>query len=149
VILWVSACNFPFQSPQPEVEDLEPTAANEIKPTSPQFNLEAYSNEYYTFTYPQEYTITPPKPEFPVLTISKSNNKRMEIFQMSDIGDRPFGFSGDESQEEIDGYVPKERLTVGSGENEYDVWLYYSENDSQTREELKLIYDSIVITENN
>jgi hypothetical protein len=69
----------------------------------------------------------------------------MEIFQMKDFGDRPWGFSGGETEEEIDGYVPKETLTVGSGDKQYDVWLFYSENDSQTKKELNAIFDSIVI----
>ncbi len=64
---------------------------------------------------------------------------------MEDFGDRPWGFSGTETQEEIDGYVPKERLIVGSDGKQYDVWLYYGENDSQTKDELKAIFDSIVV----
>lgn len=64
---------------------------------------------------------------------------------MKDFGNRPWGFTGEETQEDIDGYVPKEQLTVGTGENIYDVWLFYSENDTHTQEELKSIYDSIVI----
>lgn len=35
----------------------------------------------------------------------------------------------------------KEYLKVGS----YDVWLYYSENDNQAKNELKAIFDSIVV----
>ena len=64
---------------------------------------------------------------------------------MNDFGDRPWGFEGTESQEEIDSYSPKETLTVGIDDKKYNVWLYYSDNDNQTKEELKAIFDSTVI----
>jgi Ulp1 family protease len=117
----------------------------ETNATSNQTNLETYSSEKYTFTYPSDYTITLPDVSFPVLTIEKASNKRMEIFQMKDFGDRPFGFTGEETQEEIDGYLPKERLTVGTGENQYNVWLFFSKGDRQTKEDLNLILESIEI----
>lgn len=125
-------------------------------------NLEIYASEKYSFQYPQGYFVQEPSTEpgqlFPVLTVRKAANKkeadekrnvasknRLEIFQMKDFGDRPWGFEGTETQEDIDGYVPKEQLTVGTGDKKYDVWLYYSENDSMTKKELKTIFDSIVI----
>jgi hypothetical protein len=145
IILMASSCNFPFQPVEPEVEIVQPTATIEVSPTSTPSNLERYASEYYSFTYPNDYTITLPDQSFPVLTVGKADNKRMEIFQMKDFGNRPWGFTGEETQEDIDGYVPKEMLTVGTGENIYDVWLFYSENDNQTIEELKSILDSIII----
>lgn len=108
-------------------------------------DLETYSSEKYSFQYPNGYSVTIPTQSFPAFTIEKARNKRVEIFQMNDFGDRPWGFEGTETQEEIDGYVPKETLTVGSSAKQYDVWLYYSENDSQTKNELKAIFDSIVV----
>ena len=138
-ILWMaSSCNFPSQSPEPEdeVEIIEPTATIEIIPTSTPSNLETYSSDEYSFTYPNDYTITLPKLGFPVLTIYKADNKRMEIFQMEDFGDRPFGFSGTETQEEIDGYLPKVKIAMRSGGHQYDIWLFYSEGDQETIEEL-------------
>ena len=140
IILLLGACNFPSQSPEPEVD-----ATIEIIPTSTPSNLETYTSEEYSFTYPKEYTINLPIPGFPVLNVEKARNQRMEIFQMSDFPGRPFGFTGEETQEEIDGYLPKEKLTVGSGENQYDIWLFYSEGDQETIDELHAILESIEI----
>jgi hypothetical protein len=145
IILMANACTVSTPSPEPEVEIVVPTATIESEPTATQSNFETFSSDTYSFKYPKDYTITLPTVSFPALTVEKARNKRMEIFQMKDFGDRPFGFSGGESQEDIDGYVPKESLTVGSGEKQYNVWLFYSENDSQTIEELTAIYESIVI----
>lgn len=110
-----------------------------------ELDLETYSSEKYSFKYPQGYTVTLATQSFYALTIEKARNKRVEIFQMKDFGDRPWGFGGTETQEEIDGYVPKETLSVGTGDKQYDVWLFYSENDSQTKSEVKAIVDSIVV----
>lgn len=115
------------------------------QPPSIQSGLETYSSEKYSFNYPNGYAVTLATQSFPALTVEKTRNKRVEIFQMKDFGDRPWGFEGTETQEEIDGYVPKEQLTVGAGDKKYDVWLYYSENDSQTKKEVKAIFDSIVV----
>lgn len=145
ITLMACACRVFSQSPEVEVEGVGQTAIIETIPPSIQSDLETYSSEKYSFNYPNGYTITLPTQSFPALTIEKARNKRMEIFQMKDFGDRPWGFSGGETEEEIDGYVPKETLTVGSGDKQYDVWLFYSENDSQTKKELNAIFDSIVI----
>ena len=145
IILLAGSCMVFSPSPEPEVEEVVQTAIIETEPPPTQSNLKTYSSETYSFSYPIDYSITLPDPSFPVLTVEKARNKRVEIFQMKDFGDRPFGFSGGETQEEIDGYVPKESLSVGIGDKQYNIWLFYSENDSQTIEELKAIVDSIVI----
>ena len=80
-------------------------------------------------------------PSFPVLTIRKGELGRVEIFQMSDFEDRPFGFTGEETQEDIDQYLPKETLEV----NGYDVWLFYGEQDAETQQELQDIVESIKV----
>ena len=94
------------------------------QPPAIQPDLETYSSEEYSFSYPNGYAVTPPTESFFALTVEKARNKRVEIFQMKDFGDRPWGFSGTETQEEIDGYVPKETLKAGSGDKQYDIWLY-------------------------
>jgi len=116
-----------------------------VEQPSNQSNLKTYSSEKYSFVYPKKYIITLPNQSFPALTVEKAKNARVEIFQMNDFGDRPWGFEGTESQEEIDSYSPKETLTVGIDDKKYNVWLYYSDNDNQTKEELKAIFDSTVI----
>jgi hypothetical protein len=145
IILLASACGVFSKSPELELDGVVQTTIIVTIPPSIQPDLETYSSEIYSFNYPTGYTITLPSQSFPVLIIEKARNKRVEIFQMKDFGDRPWGFSGGETQEEIDGYMPKETLIVGIGDKEYNVWLYYSENDSQTIKELNSIIDSIVI----
>ena len=116
------------------------------QPPSITSNIKEYTSETYSFKYPgDDYSIVPPTTPFPVLTIEKARNKRAEIFQLSTFHDRSWGFDGTETQENIDGYVPKETLTVKSGDTQYDVWLYYVENDTQTKAELHNLFDSIVI----
>lgn len=108
-------------------------------------DLELFESENYTFNYPKGYSVILPTESFPALTLEKAPNQKLEIFQIEDFGDRPWGFSGTETQEEVDSYMPKETLTVENVDKQYDVWLYYSENDIQTQAELKFIFDSIVI----
>lgn len=145
IVLMTCACMNSTQSPEPEAAELIQTAAFNQETTPTQIIFVTFSSEKYSFQIPAGYTITPPTTSFPALTLEKERNKRLEIFQMEDFGRRPIGFTGEESQEEVDGYLPKETLTVGSGDKEYDVWIYYSENDAQTQAELKAIYNSITI----
>lgn len=110
------------------------------------FLSENYSfSQDFSLNYPDEYYARRPSDSFPALEIEKARNKRLEIFQMKDFGDRPWGFEGTETQEDIDGYVPKEQLTIGDGDKKYDVWLYYAKNDIMTKQELHAIFDSIII----
>ncbi|HLD60960.1 MAG TPA: hypothetical protein VJA27_02400 [Patescibacteria group bacterium] len=60
---------------------------------------------------------------------------------MNDFGDRPFGFTGEETQNDIDGYVPKEQLQVKG----FDVWVYYERGDTKTRDELMQIVETIQV----
>ena len=111
-------------------------------------NLLEYIAESYTFQYPEGYTVVPATQSFHALIVEKARNKRLEIFKMSDFGERPWGFEPEEgeiSQAEIDGYVPREMLTVKSGENAYDVWLFYGEDDEETKNDLQIIFKSIEI----
>ena len=106
-------------------------------------NQVTYSSEKYSFQYPENYTLETGD-QLNILTVKGSNGK-LEIFQMKDFGDRPWGFEGEETQEDVDLYAPKETLTVGTEDKKYDVWLYYSESDSTTQKELNTIFNSIVI----
>lgn len=109
----------------------------------------AFENENYTFEYPQEYSVTETgKENTYILTVSKSNTAKLEIFKASEypVDRAAVGFSGEETPAEADAYMKefkassaKEYFKVGS----YDVWLYYNENDSQAKNELKAIFDSI------
>lgn len=99
--------------------------------------LVAYDSDKYTFDYPRSYSIQEPTDSFAVLTVQGEQGK-VEVFQMSDFGDRPFGFSGEEDSSGTDNYVPKETLTA----NGYDFWLYYGKDDLKTKEELDAIVSS-------
>jgi hypothetical protein len=115
-------------------------------PTAENPNVESvttYSNEQYSLDYPQGYTVIQATESFPALTIKKSDNQRLEIFKMSDFGDRPFGFEGNETEQEIDGYVPKESLTIGSDDKKFDVWLFYPTGNEDAKNELQQILESI------
>jgi hypothetical protein len=76
-----------------------------------------------------------------LVTIKKENGDvpRLEIFHMKDFGDRPWGVEGTETQDDLDGYVPKEQLVVQG----FDVWFYYSEKDIAAKTELHTLANSI------
>lgn len=129
--------------------------ANITTQQPPQKTLLNFSSEKYAVQYPPIYSLeknfgvtSQANDPIKMLTIKKDGGK-LEIFQMKDFGDRPYGFEPEEgqiaSQKDIDGYVPKEFLSVGTGDKKYDIWLYYSTDDSQTINELKTIFDSFVI----
>lgn len=99
--------------------------------------LATYTSDSYTFEYPFSFTIEEATESFPALTV-RGDSGRVEIFKMSDFGDRPFGFSGEETQEELDIYVPKEQFETEG----YSVWLFYDENSSG---EVKAIADSLQV----
>lgn len=114
------------------------------QPPSISSDLETYSSEKYSFNYPNSYSVTLPTQAFQVLSVEKARNKRVEIFQMKEFGGRGW-IENVNTPEEADRDIPKETLTVGSGDKQYDVWLFYSENDNLTKKELKAIFDSIVV----
>jgi hypothetical protein len=142
--LFLSGCASTEQAAK--IADLE-QKLTEMQQKLDQQQLETYSSEKYSFKYPSGYSITEPDQSFPALTVKKADNKRMEIFQLKDFprNDRPLGFSGEETEEEVDGYAYKESLTVGPSDNPYNVWLFYSQDDTQTQKELKAILGSIVV----
>ena len=115
-----------------------------------------YEDKSIRFTYPPDYKILKKGEDgLPAIRIYKnepSTIPRLEIFKLSDFGgDRPFGFTGEETQEDIDNYVPKQkrafhsRFESDSPENTFHVWLYHSEYDFETRDFLNRIADTIVL----
>lgn len=131
------------------------------QPSSNESDLKTYSSENYSFKYPEGYFVVT-HPSGIILTVRKAASQkeadalgndavknRLEIFQMEDFGERPWGFEGDETQEDIDDYVPKDLLTVSNGDEKYDVWIYYSEEDTETKNELMQIFESIEIHAND
>ncbi len=98
-------------------------------------NLKFYKGKEYRFFYPSDYKVIPRSENYPVLTVKKGDNQKLEIFKMKDFG-------GDRS---FDWIPPKKKLKVGSGENQYDVWIYYNSDDTETKHELESIFDSIEV----
>lgn len=141
--------------------------SNIVTQPTTQAVMKTYSSEKYSFEYPKEYSVSSTggeiiktysnkgkmettKSNTYILTVSKGDTTKLEIFKASEypVDRAAFGFSGEETSAEADAYVKdvssrsaKEYLKVGS----YDVWLYYSENDNQAKKEVKAIFDSIVV----
>jgi len=107
-------------------------------------NTSSYEDANYTLQYPAGYTVTKPTESFPALTVEKTRTTRIEIFKMEDFGERPFGFEGNETQNELDEYMPKESVVVGTN-NKYDVWMFYPTGDNTAKEEIEAIVESIQV----
>lgn len=104
-----------------------------------------YQGEGYAVEYPNGWQVVKPSPAFRVLSIMKDSN-RIEIFKLSDFdGNREFNFTGKETAEEVDSNVPKEFLTIGTGANQYNVWLFYLTDDEEGKDMLHDIYKSIEV----
>ena len=143
VAIFVGFGVYYWQSPQKRLVDDSNGVVQSPVITS---DLRVYSSDSYSLRYGKDYKIIEPIAPFPALNIEKAGNKRLEVFQMTDFpGGRPWGFTGEETQEEIDSYIPREQLTVGVGDKAYDVWLFYGANDNQTKAELHTIFDSLTI----
>lgn len=118
-----------------------------IVPAEGQANWKEYSSTLFknlSFKFPSTYTIADGKDgnlAVKWVDIKKDDIAKVEIFRMSDFDERPFGFTGDESQKDFDAYVPKEQLQVKG----FDVWVYYEKDDTKTREELMKIVETIQV----
>lgn len=161
VYFWQQQKNVSSQNPESQLQETTkqpiqntPVAKKEpdivIQPKT-ELKLTTYSSEKYSFKYPEEYKVTEDgKGDTYILTVSGSGNSKLEIFKANEyLVDRTvIGFSGEETPEEAEAYIKqvqasraKEYLKVDN----YNVLLYYSENDSVTKKELMRIFDSIVI----
>lgn len=110
-----------------------------------------YESGDFVFQYPSEYKVEPEKENYKVTFVYKDKTNtapRIEIFSYKDFDERPFGFTGEETQEDIDNYVPKESRKLGAGmgiisDESYEIWLFYPKGDTETRDELRKIVDTI------
>jgi nitrogen fixation-related uncharacterized protein len=130
------------------IEESEQEEVKDKKDKDKKVELEEgiYSTEGYSVEYPEGWQVVEPSPAFRVLSLMKGSN-RIEIFKLSDFdGNREFNFTGKETPEEVDSNVPKEFLTIGTGVNEYNVWLFYLTGDEKGKDMLHDIYDSIEVT---
>ena len=104
-------------------------------------SIQTYSSDQYTLQYPKSYSIQEPTQSDPVLTL-KGDKGRVEIFNKNDFDiERIHGYSS--SGEEIyeSEYVPKEKLN----KDDFTIWLFYQQDDKQTRNECTNIYKSLKI----
>lgn len=127
------------------VTDEEEDSDNNSDDEKEEFEEGVYQGEGYAVEYPKGWQVVKPSPAFRVLSIMKDSN-RIEIFKLSDFdGNREFNFTGKETAEEVDSNVPKEFLTIGTGANQYNVWLFYLTDDEEGKDMLHDIYKSIEV----
>lgn len=148
VILASGATYFATNWPQDQTQTHKTTEIinKKTEVSSTQIGWKEYSNQVLIFNYPPSYSITEPRPgALNAITVAKNNTARLEIFQLDNFpdGDRPWGIESEVTQEDIDGYVPKEFLKINIDNEMYDVWLYYSAADMATKTELHGMADSL------
>ena len=101
-------------------------------------NLETYSSDQYSFNYQNTYSILEDEN---VLTI-QGKQGRVEIFNANDFdGERIHGYSSSGLEEFEYEFVPKEKLN----KEPFTIWLFYMEDDEETKGEVEEIYESIEI----
>jgi nitrogen fixation-related uncharacterized protein len=152
VFFWQGVSKDDEPNKQVVIEDEEDEDSN-LKPNDDveeeieeEFESKFYDGGEYVVEIPKGWQVVKPSPAFRVLSIMKGSN-RIEIFKLSDFdGNREFNFTGEETAEEVDSNVPKEFLTIGTGVNQYNVWLFYLTDDEEGKDMLHDIYDSIEVT---
>ena len=101
-------------------------------------NLGTYSSDQYNFNYPNTYSIS----EDDNVLIIQGEKGRFEIFNVDDFdGERIHGYSSSGLEEFEYKFVPKEKLN----KEPFTIWLFYMEDDEETKEKLQKIYESIEI----
>jgi len=110
-----------------------------------ELSFETYSSDELFIKYPECYSVYGPTTSSHYLILEKADNKKIKIFQMKDLADEVWGGEECTPQEYIDGRMPKERLNIDSDGKKYEVWLYYGKNDIETQQELRGIFNSIII----
>jgi hypothetical protein len=115
-----------------------------------------YASSNISLQYPSDYTAVKATADFPALTI-KSDKGRIEIFRMKDfprgvrypaIGATAMGMGGYDA--ELDANNPKDVLATNidytnSSVFPYNIWVYYSDADTQTKAVLDEIVASIKV----
>ena len=110
--------------------------------------LSSYETEFYKVSYPAGATVVPVSESLKWTSINLEGG-RVEVWRQSDFpdGDRPFGFSGaeTETEEELARYIPKEDVALGEEGNQTIVWLFHDVGREDLLETLKTIKDSVVL----
>lgn len=156
-------------------EELATEKAPKI-PDAKEVNLKTFDSDTLltkvSFQYPETFTAWPTGDPIRAkagrgvytITVEKEGVGRIEIFRFKDFPghDRPWGFTGEETQEDIDGYLPKEDFLITSEnellpttnfeeiekkdpENTHFVWLFYGLNDLSAKNELHNIINTLKI----
>lgn len=108
----------------------------EVPNRIPRALINSYSSEFLpglSLKYPKNYSVQDYSKSFKVLSVSKDNEHRLEIFRPNDFGPRA---------EPAD---VKEKFILGPKNDPYYVWLFYPNNDTQSQSELHQIFNSIKI----
>ena len=100
---------------------------------------ELYSSEEYNFEYLENYSISITDDN---VLIVQNETGRSEIFNTDDFeGGRIHGYSSSGLEEFEYELVPKLKLN----KENYSIWLFYMEEDLETKKELERIYNSFTI----
>jgi hypothetical protein len=136
-------CRTPRSTQSAEITKNQKNNVENDLPVTDSLDWKMYRSNYFkglTFKMPADYAVedgTATK----IVTIKKQNGDvpRLEIFRMKDFGDRPWGFEGTETKDDLGQFIPKEQFIVQG----FNVWFYYSEKDLAAKEGLHAIANSI------
>jgi hypothetical protein len=109
-------------------------------------NWKTYETDEYTFQYPPEYQVKPKTEGVSRATIIYKDDideSRIEIFKLKDFGgDRPFGFTGEETDDDI---FLRETKSIGNLPEieKVQVYLIYAESDTVTKNTFQKILKTI------
>jgi len=125
---------------QPEVKTPEVMVEDE------KLDWLTYETDTFTFQYPPDYQVDSKDEGFlRATTVYKDDSSlsRLELFYHEDFGgDRPFGFTGEETDDDI---FLRETHSIGDGPeiDRLDVWFSYAETDPETKELFHEIFSTI------
>lgn len=104
---------------------------------------ETYSSDEFTIKYPEDYSVSESTNKDRLIVIEGDDKKgRIEIYNINNFEtERIHGYSSSGLEEFESKLVPKEKIT----KENYEIWLFYSENDEETKSELQDISDTLKI----
>jgi uncharacterized membrane protein len=104
---------------------------------------ETYSSDEFKVKYPEDYSVSDSTNKDRLVIIEGDDNKGMvKIYNTNELDTELIhGYSSSGLEEFESKLVPKEKIT----KENYEIWLFYTENDDETKSELQDIADSITI----
>lgn len=94
---------------------------------------------------PEGFVFVPSHKEGVVwMTVRKENDiDRIEVWDLSELEDRPYGIETESSQNEIDNYVPKNYKDISVGNKKFGVNYLFNTGDTAAKIQLDEIVESI------